>query len=144
MSASRPIAEGLFTEVDGRPRLVGSRCGACGVVTFPHQHGCPRCGAESMEPATLAGRGTVWTWTTQEYPVKEPYAGPSGDDWRPFVLGYVDLDGEVRVETHLVGCSPDDVHIGMEVELVLVPFRHDADGTEVLSYGFRPTAGAAP
>ena len=132
-----PIAADLFVETDDGPRLVGARCARCGVATFPVQRGCPACGEEAMERALLGPRGTVWTWTTQEYPIKEPYTGPTGDDFEPFLLGYVELDGEIRVESRLVGCTADEVEIGMDVELVLVPFRR-ADGSEVLTFAFEP------
>jgi uncharacterized protein len=35
------------------------------------------------------------------------------------------------------------VQIGMELELVLVPFTVDADGTEVVAYAFRPVGARA-
>ena len=33
---------------------------------------------------------------------------------------------------------PSELHIGMELELRIVPFRTDADGTEVLTFAFAP------
>lgn len=135
MTTVPSIAEGLFT--DDQPRLLGSRCRECDTVTFPSQQGCPACGAETMARAALADRGTVWTWTTQDYPIKEPYAGPTDEEFEPFVLGYVELGGEVRVESWLVDVHPDEVRIGMEVELVIVPFRL-ANGSEVRTFAFRP------
>jgi uncharacterized OB-fold protein len=32
-----PVAAGVFTWPSESPRLIGSRCGACGIVTFPPQ-----------------------------------------------------------------------------------------------------------
>ena len=132
----------VVTWVDGRPRLVGGRCGSCDVVTFPAQSGCPRCGEEAMAPTPLAPRGTVWTWTTQEYEVKAPYAGPTGERWEPYVVAYVELAGEVRVEARLVDCPLDAVAIDMEVELTVVPFTQRPDGSVVHTFAFRPTRGA--
>jgi len=43
-----PIAKGLFTWPSDEPRLIGSRCTACGVVTFPTQDSCPRCASTAM------------------------------------------------------------------------------------------------
>jgi uncharacterized OB-fold protein len=136
-----PIAEGIFTwpEPAGGAQLIGSRCRRCGTITFPRQHGCPNCTAEEMEDTLLARRGTLWTWTTQGFLPKEPYRGPeTEDDYQPFTLGYVELPGEVKVETRLTEPDPDRLAIGMEMELVLVPFRRDADGTEVMTFAFRP------
>ena len=35
--ASVPVAEGVFTWPADEPQLIGSRCTACGIVTFPTQ-----------------------------------------------------------------------------------------------------------
>jgi uncharacterized OB-fold protein len=137
--AQRPIAAGVFTWPSEAPQLIGSACAACGVVTFPTQSGCPRCGAEAMQDRLLARRGTLWTWTSQDFLPKPPYAGPETDsDFGGYLLGYVELPDGVRVETRLVGLDRADVHIGMELELCIVPFRTDPDGTEVLAYAFGP------
>ena len=92
-----------------------------------------------MARVQLSARGTLWTWTTQGFLPKHPYAGPETEaDFEPFLLGYVDLPGEVRVESRLVGLTAADVRIGMELELVTFPFRTDPDGTVVLAYAFAP------
>lgn len=141
MGGQRPIADGVFTWPADAPQLLGSRCAACGVVTFPTQAGCPRCGGEDMTVTPLARRGTLWTWTTQDFLPKEPYAGPeTEEDFTGFLLGYVELPDGVRVESRLVGLDRDEVQIGMELELTVIPFGTDDDGTEVLAYAFAPVA----
>ena len=144
---SRPIAEGVFRwegELAAGTRaanLLGGRCEACGTVTFPAQDGCPRCGKTGMAVTELARRGVLWTWTTQDFLPKAPYAGPeTEDDFTGYLLGYVELPDGVRVETRLVDVDRADVRIGMELELRLVPFTRDPDGTEVLAYAFGPAA----
>jgi uncharacterized OB-fold protein len=137
--AQRPIGPDVFTWPSGAPHLLGSRCGACGTVVFPVQDGCPRCGQPGMERTELSTRGTLWTWTTQDFRPKEPYAGPGTDaDFEGYLVGYVELPEGVRVVSRLVDVDRSDVQIGMEMELVLFPFTVDADGTEVVAYGFRP------
>jgi len=132
-----PIAEGVFTWPSDEPRLIGSRCAACRIVTFPSQDSCPRCASTDMEPHLLARRGRLWAWTTQEFPPPSPpYAGPTGAAFVPYGVGYVDLAGEVKVETRLT--KTDGLEIGMDMELVLVPFRTDGDGNEVMTFAFRP------
>lgn len=142
--AQRPIAPDVFTWPAAEPRLLGSHCADCGVVTFPVQRGCPRCGSEAMERTELNPRGTLWTWTSQDFPLKAPYAGPeTEEDFPGFLLGYVELPDGVRVETRLVGVERDAIEIGMELELSIIPFRTDADGTEVLAYAFGPVDGGS-
>lgn len=134
-----PMAEGVFTWPADEPQLIGARCAACGMVTFPTQDSCPRCASTAMEEHLLARRGTLWAWTTQEFvPPSPPYTGPTGADFVPFAVGYVELPGEVKVESRLTACDHGSLVNGMEMELVVVPFRTDDDGNEVVTFAFRP------
>ena len=139
---TRPIAEGLFTETSDGPRLIGSKCAECGTVVFPTVSGCARCGSDQLEDHLLAPRGTLFTFTTQGFLPKEPYTGPeTEDDVTGYTLGYVELPGEVMVETRLTEPDISRLAIGMEMELVIVPFRTDPDGIEVTMYAFAPSEG---
>jgi hypothetical protein len=61
-------------------------------------------------------------------------------DFVPFGVGYVELPGEVKVETRLTVSDPEVLANGMEMELVIVPFRTDDEGNEVVTFAFRPVA----
>jgi len=136
-----PIAEGVFTWPSDQPRLIGSRCAACAIVTFPAQDSCPRCASTEMEKHLLSRRGRLWAWTTQEFPPPSPpYAGPTGAAFVPYGIGYVQLADELRVEARLT--QTEGLQAGMDMELVLVPFRIDDDGNEVVTFAFRPLGGA--
>ncbi|HWH31508.1 MAG TPA: Zn-ribbon domain-containing OB-fold protein [Egibacteraceae bacterium] len=138
-TTSRPIAEGLFTWPADEPRLIGAACAACGTTVFPRRSSCPKCGAQDMAERLLSPTGTLWTWTTQGFLPKAPYGGPETDEtFQPFALGYVELAGEVRVEARLTEPDPARLRIGMPMRLVVVPFRTDPDGTEVVSFAFAP------
>lgn len=140
----RPVADGVFTWPDDEPQLLGSRCVDCGNHMFPTQSGCPRCTGARTETVQLGRRGTLWTWTVQGFaPKSPPYLGPVGDDFEPFGVGYVELPGEVKVESRLTEASPDRLHIGMEMELVLVPLTTDANGDEVVTFAFQPVANTS-
>ena len=136
-----PVAEGIFTWPSEEPQLIGSRCAACGIVIFPAQDSCPRCASTEMAEHLLSRRGRLWAWTTQEFPPPAPpYAGPTGAAFVPYGVGYVELADEVRVETRLT--NTEGLRIGIEMELVLMPFRTDDDGNEVVSFAFRPVGAA--
>jgi uncharacterized OB-fold protein len=137
--ARTPVAEGIFTWPAEEPQLIGSRCTACGIVTFPTQGSCPRCAATGMADQLLGRRGRLWAWTTQNFPPPSPpYAGPTGDAFETYGVGYVELPGEVKVETRLTEADPEALTAGMEMELVVVPFRTDDEGNEVMTFAFRP------
>lgn len=114
----RAIAEGLFTE-EAPPRLIGGRERASGRIVFP----CPP--GDAFEPFPLARDGVLWSWTVQRFrPKTPPYAGP--DAFAPWIVAYVELPGQVIVETRLVDVAPEDVRIGMSVRLVPVPLDPQA------------------
>jgi uncharacterized protein len=121
---------------EDEPRLMGSACGQCGTVTFPRQRSCPRCTSEDVHPRELATRGELWSWTIQCFAPKAPPYLPGGvEEFEPYGVGYVELPGEVRVETRLTENDPDQLRIGMTMELTLIPVPGASD---TLTYAFRP------
>ena len=68
------------------------------------------------------------------------YAGPTGYAFVPYGVGYVEIADEVRLETRLT--QTEGLRTSMDMELVLVPFRTDDDGNEVVTFAFRPVGGA--
>jgi uncharacterized OB-fold protein len=94
-----------------------------------------------MEQHLLPRRGSLWTWTTQEFLPKEPYAGgETMETFKPYGVGIVQLADEVRVEGRLTESDTTKLAFGMDVELTVVPFRVEPDGTEVMVYAFAPAA----
>lgn len=138
---TRPVADGLFTWPED-PRLIGASCRDCGTTTFPRQATCPRCTGDAMREVTLERRGRLWTWTIQGFEPKPPYQGQG--EFRPYGVGYVELAAEadralpVLVESRLSEADPGRLRIGAEMELEIVPFRHEPDGTTIVTFSFRP------
>ena len=133
-----PFAAEVFTWPSDEPQLIGGRCAKCAAVTFPNQPSCPRCGAVEMEQRLLPRRGKLWSWTTQGFLPKEPYAGgETAETFKPFGVGVVQLGDEVKVEGRLTESDPAKLHIGGEVELTIIPFRTEGD-TEVVTFAFKP------
>jgi uncharacterized OB-fold protein len=131
---TRPVDDGLWA--DG-PQLIGSRCRSCGTTVFPRQQSCPRCTANDNEDRLLPTRGTLWSFTVQGFPPKPPYAGPSGADFVPYGVGYVQLGDEVIVETRLTESDPQRLRIGEPVRLVVVPLND-----ELSTFAFAPENAA--
>jgi uncharacterized OB-fold protein len=137
--ASVPVADGVFTWPSDAPQLIGARCAACRIVTFPAQQSCPRCASTEMAEHLLPRRGRLWAWTVQCFPPPSPpYSGPTGKDFEPYGIGYVELPGEVKVESRLTVADPAVLQPGTEMELVVVPFRTDDNGDEVVTFAFAP------
>ena len=130
----RPIAEGLFTS-EQPPRLIGGRNRESGRIVFP----CPD--NADFEPYPLQRSGTLWSYTIQRYrPKSPPYTGPEA--FRPWAVAYVELPGEVIVETRLANVEFDRIAIGMPLELALVPLDPDAP-EQVMIHAFQPVGAAA-
>lgn len=141
MSNQVPIAEGLFTWPAEKPALLGSRCKSCGIATFPAASACMACSGQDVEIEELPGRGTLWTWTVQQFMPKTPYrSNETPETFRPYGVGYVELPGGVRVEGRLTESDPRKLKIGMEMEVVFEPYRTEENGDEVISFFFRPVA----
>jgi uncharacterized OB-fold protein len=140
-----PIAEGLLTGLDGEPRMLASRCPRCEARAYPAQGGCARCGSVDLEVIELSPDGTLWTWTSQEFlPKSPPYAGPeTAETFTPYLVGFVEVTDGLCVETRLVGFGDRKPQIGEAVSLVVVPFKVDEQGNEVVIPAFAPAASEA-
>src|SRR5438552_156166 len=114
MAASRPVAEGLFTWPPHAPQLIAARCATCGLLSFPASADCLRCGGTDAGQELLPDRGTLWTFTTQDFrPPSPPYDGnDSATTFRPYAVGYVELAGEIMVEGRLTEPDPGRLAIG--------------------------------
>lgn len=134
----KPIAN-VFTWPADDPELLGGKCKDCETITFPVQSRCPRCGTQSMTELPLPRRGTLVSWTTQEFPPSSNYMGdPTGESFEPYGVGLVQLANSVRVESRLTECDPQKLDFGMEVALRIVPFYVDKDGNEIITFAFAP------
>jgi len=129
------VAEGLFTWPSEQPQLIASRDGD--ELTFPARPG--------QEQVLLSRRGKLWGFTTQQFrPPSPPYDGDdTPETFEPFALGYVELPGELLVQTRFTESDPARLRIGEEMELRIVPYTTRPDGTEVLTYAFAPVEDAS-
>ena len=90
MSQQVPIAEGLFTWPSPEPALLGSRCQRCGIATFPAAQACMACSSQDVTIEELPRRGTLWTWTVQQFMPKSPYhSNETPETFKPYGVGEV-------------------------------------------------------
>ena len=141
MSNQVPIAEGLFTWPADKPALLASRCQDCGIASFPVAQSCAACSGQNVAPEELPGRGTLWTWTVQQFMPKTPYkSDETMETFKPYGVGYVELPGGVRVEGRLTESDPEKLRIGMDMDVVFETYRTEDNGDEVISFFFKPAA----
>lgn len=136
-----PIAPGLFTWPAQKPALLGSRCNDCGIVSFPVAQSCMACSGQDVSVEELPGRGTLWTWTVQQFMPKSPYnSGETPETFKPYGVGYLELPGGVRVEGRLTENDPGKLHVGMAMEVIFDTWRTEPNGDEIISFFFQPLA----
>jgi uncharacterized OB-fold protein len=104
-----------FWEACRRRELRFQRCRACTRFRHPPLPGCPHCGETADEWVTVAGRGCVFSYTIVHHP-----AVPALRDAVPYTVVVVELDDVpgARLVSNLLEVRPEDVRVGMAVELV--------------------------
>lgn len=132
----RMVAPGLVAGEGAAARLLGGKRRDDGKIVFPMPTG-PE--AERYDGVELAAEGTLWSFTVQRFRPKTPFDG-EGDEtnFKPYAVGYVELAGQVIVESRLDTNDFGKLSIGMPMRFTLLPYRRDDDGSEVLTYAFRP------
>jgi len=101
-----------FWEACQRHELYLQKCRGCGALRYYSRGVCPTCLSDDAEWVLSSGRGTVYTYT-----VTYQNQAAGFRDELPYVLAYVELAEGVRMLTNIVGCAPEDVQIGMAVEV---------------------------
>ncbi len=80
---------------------------------------CGRCQSLDVEAVELSGTGTVYSYAILHHPQHPAFDYP--------VVGVlVDLDEGVRLMSNLTEIAPDDIGIGMRVEVHFVPTARGA------------------
>lgn len=116
----------FFFDALGRGELRFQQCPSCHQITHPPTPMCPACGSFERGTVASSGRGEVYSFIVNHHPQVPGFT-------YPLVVALVELDEGVRMVTNLVGVAPDEVHIGLPVELEVVV----VDGDQVLPL-FRP------
>ena len=128
-----PIREGLFEITEnGSGYLMTNECERCGISFFPRRERCRIClKDDKLKHTTLYKGGKLYTYTTVYRALPEFNV--------PFTVGYVDFEEKgVRVFAPLTGCQPEDLEIGMEMELVFEGLDVNDEKKRKLVYKFKP------
>jgi uncharacterized protein len=79
---------------------------------------CPVCHGLEFDTAELSATGLVYSYAVLHHPRSPKFT-------YPLVIALVELDEAIRLVTNLVGVEPDDVRIGMAVQVMFVPTEHE-------------------
>lgn len=98
-------------------RLLIQRCGECGELRHPPRPMCGVCRSTEWDTVEASGRGEIYSYVVHHHPPL-----PGVETPHPVVL--VELEEGVRIVSNVEGLAPDDVSIGMPVELAFAEL-HD-------------------
>jgi uncharacterized OB-fold protein len=121
-----------------RYSLLGEVCTTCHKKIFPPRDVCPHCATPAQLPYTLSPRGEVFSYSTM-------YSAPDGfEEYLPYTVALVQLEEGPMLTSQLTDVDPDEVHIGMPVEMVTRKISEDGEAGQILyGYKFRPEARPA-
>lgn len=140
--SGRLIDPELFVDTADGVRLAGSTCADCGTTTFPAQGSCPRCAGQNVARRALAADGSIWAFTIQRFTPKTPYLGAECPP-AVYAVGYVDLGGDVLVESRLLAADVDAIVIGDRVTLTFEQLPGTAE-EPVWTFAFAIASSVAP
>jgi uncharacterized OB-fold protein len=111
-----PLADAItlpFWQAAAEHRLVVQRCTTCEHTRHPPAPLCPECRSTESDWDQLPGRGEVYSYTAVHRPV-------AADQTLPFIIAVIALEdsGGLRMISNLVDVDPEELEIGMPVELV--------------------------
>jgi uncharacterized OB-fold protein len=130
MAKQVPIVDYLV--LGGDPHLVAHECKQCGAIYFDHRDACAKCGTTEFGTRDLGTTGVVRSFAIVQQ------AAPGVPV--PYVSTVVDLDGGGCVKANIVNVEPqpENVSLGMKVQLTTFVAGTDDEGTEAVCFGFEP------
>lgn len=106
----RPSAPAMYRNYNQNLSFNGSKCTSCGTPQFPKQRVCVNCQAkDQMEDYRFVGKTATITTYTMDYLAPTPAS--------PALIAVIDFESGGRIMCEVTDCEPEEINIGMEVEL---------------------------
>lgn len=86
------------------------RCEACGLSNFPPTEHCRHCLSTELQWKQGGGVGEIYSWTVVRRPVTAEFEPP-------YAPAIITLDEGYQMLTNVVGVAPEDLAIGMRVQV---------------------------
>ncbi|MBT96032.1 MAG: hypothetical protein CL431_08700 [Acidimicrobiaceae bacterium] len=97
-------------------RLTRPVCNSCGKNFFSPQVLCPNCFSVDWSYSESIGIGKIYSHTTVYRPMGTGFP-------TPLILVDIELDEGWRMYSRLINCKPDQVVIGLDVEVIFEKFK---------------------
>ncbi len=102
-----------FWKASKQHKLLIQECRDCNSKIFYPRKLCPECWSSNLSWSESSGKGKIFTFTITMTGVEKKF-----QEDLPYILALVDLKEGVRMMTNIVECKPEEVKIGMDVEVV--------------------------
>ncbi|MGO9152459.1 Zn-ribbon domain-containing OB-fold protein [Mycobacterium sp.] len=86
------------------------RCATCGLSNFPPTEHCRQCLSAELDWRKSSGVGEIYSWTVVHRPVTAEFEPP-------YAPAIVTLDEGYQMLTNIVGVAPEDLAVGMPVQV---------------------------
>lgn len=104
---TRPFWEGTKAG-----KLLLRKCRACGEYHYYPRPFCPMCWSDDVEWAEASGKATLYTHSTVYMNDLPPF-----NERVPYIAAVVDLEEGPRMMTEVVDCTPEQLEVGMPLEV---------------------------
>lgn len=115
---------------DERYLLQGNQCQKCQKLYFPKVVICSNCRSRELSDYQFSGKGEIYSYSTVYQ------AAPSFGAFVPYIVALIDLEEGPRVTAQLSDISPEEVEIGIAVEMVVRKISEDGE-RGVINYGYK-------
>lgn len=109
-----------FWDALKRGELRLQACTSCGAFQHPPRPMCGDCGSMERTWKQVSGRGTVYSFIVTHQAIHPSYEG-----FTPFASVLVELDEGPRMTTNLTDVAPEEIVIGMPVQVVFEPLSDE-------------------
>jgi uncharacterized OB-fold protein len=109
-----------FWDAAKQHRLSLQQCASCSQYIYYPRAVCPHCGGADLEWKDVSGRGTVYSYTVARRPTARAFEPDV-----PYVIAIVELAEGPHLTTNVIDCWPDDVRVGMAVEVAFDDVTED-------------------
>jgi len=130
-----PIKPGFFTIPDDPhqpPRLLGTKCEACGEHFYPRRTICAKCLSERTADVEMDARGTLYSYTFVHFPL---FGSMNMEHADGYGVGQIDLPEGPRVQAPLAG-KQAEFRVGQHVQGELNVLR-DNGAQDIVIIRFR-------
>lgn len=104
--------KGFWKHLQEKRKLHVQQCKSCKTYSHPPRPVCHHCRKFELEWVPVTGKGVIYSFVVYHRSVHPGFIVP-------YEVVLVELEEGVRIVSNMVDCGPENIEIGMPVELVV-------------------------